>query len=186
MAWLDHEPPTVEDDLDRQIRQAMRDRVAGAEPPDALWARISDQIAAGPSPRRRPPVHTWSHLLAPLVQGVAAVAVLLLLGFSVTTSFVVQTYQVGSQEELVLAVQAPETSLSPVVVEPEPQPIVDTASLTSSADDVLSQGTLLRYQQEAQALERARREEILRIGVPAGNPEMDPLLVNRRALVDPT
>jgi hypothetical protein len=117
---------------------------------------------------------------------VAAVAVLLLLGFSVTTSFVVQTYQVGSQEELVLAVQAPETSLSPVVVEPEPQPIVDTASLTSSADDVLSQGTLLRYQQEAQAMERARREEILRIGVPAGNPEMDPLLVNRRALVDPT
>ena len=186
MAWLDHEPSTTEDELDRMMRQAMRGRMARAEPPDALWTKIRDQVAAGPSPRQRPPVRNWSHLLAPLVQGMAAVFVLVLLGFSLTTSFMVQGYQVGSQDQLALAVQAPDTSPLPALVEPEQQPVQPSPTLASTADDVLSRGVLLRYQQEAQAEESARREAILRIGGPAGNPELDPVLIHRRVLVDPS
>lgn len=111
--------------------------------------------------------------------------VLLLLGFSLSTNFLVHSYQLGTHEQLA----------------PSPLPLVAMAETASSeplpevADrqapvafegmaDLLSQGVLLRYEQEALEAEKAAREAFLRVTRQASNPELDPLLVNRRVLVD--
>ena len=99
MSSLNRRPDLSNAELDKVIRQALRQglkELGAGEPPTAVWEELSHQGTAGPSrQRRQPPARQLRLLLAPLMQGLAATAVLLLLGLSLGPSLWVQSYQCG-------------------------------------------------------------------------------------------
>ncbi|MDW8318587.1 MAG: hypothetical protein RMN53_12195 [Anaerolineae bacterium] len=79
MDWHDL-PPEAEDELlDRTIRRALQRSLGSVQPPPHVWPRLRRQIAGGPARRPRQPVVSASPF-APLVQSLAALCLLLLLG----------------------------------------------------------------------------------------------------------
>jgi hypothetical protein len=80
-----HEPGS--DPLDALIRQALQRNTPSVQPPKRIWERIQGQVTAGPAPTsHRPPAERLSRLFAPFVQGIAATAVLILVGMSLISN----------------------------------------------------------------------------------------------------
>ena len=76
-----------DDPLDGLIRQALQRTTPSVQPPKRIWERIQGQVTAGPAPRsHRPPAERLSRLLAPFAQGIAAAAVLILVGMSLVSN----------------------------------------------------------------------------------------------------
>jgi hypothetical protein len=155
-------------EIDEIIRQALREEVSPCEPPPEVWQRISSQIAAGPAPHRRPPVRSLSQFFAPLMQGLAATAVLLLLGLSLGPNLLWQSYQFGATGQLVDATPMSDDSAA-VEVEPAIEPAI---VLDAGSADMLSVGALRRY--EAETAQNAAP-----VLLQPADPELDPILVNR-------
>lgn len=192
--------------LDETIRHALRANTPSREPPPRVWKRISRQVAAGPAAHGRPPGPSLSQLLAPLVQGLAATAILLLLGFSLGPSLWVQSYQFGSRQEMTPAVEvaALPSSLSTArggqayawaerltavedrlsafevrqpVVTKRPALVESTVDFRDSREDMLSEGVLLRSHEPGEEPGRV-------LYVQAVDPRRDPVLVNLRSADD--
>jgi len=88
-----HEPGG--DPLDALIRQALQRNTPSVQPPKRIWERIQGQVTAGPAPTsHRPPAERLSRLLAPFVQGIAAAAVLILVGMSLVSNRGVEPRQI--------------------------------------------------------------------------------------------
>ena len=80
-----HEPGG--DPLDELIRQTLQRSTRSIQPPAQIWERIQGQVTAGPAPTsHRPPAERLSRLLAPFVQGMAAAAVVVLVGVSLISN----------------------------------------------------------------------------------------------------
>jgi hypothetical protein len=192
--------------LDEAIRHALKANTPFREPPRRVWKRISRQVAAGPAAHGRPPMPSLSQLLAPLVQGLAATAILLLLGFSLGPSLWVQSYQFGSRQAVtpVAKVAALPDAAKPAngghaiawekrltavedrlsdfevpktVVMESPAPVELTFDFEDSREDMLSKGVLLRHRRPAAESSRT-------FYVQAVDPNRDPVLVNLRSSGD--
>ncbi|MEA3337814.1 MAG: hypothetical protein U9R25_18130 [Chloroflexota bacterium] len=158
-----------EEILDDLIRVELQARASGAKPPDRIWESISSQVAAGPSPvRRRPPAFELNRVVAPLVQGLTAAIVLLLLGFSIGPNLWVQTYQFATGREITPTSVAPSVDVTAVPEIAESSRVLTTGS----GADMLSTGVLLRIQEPQESPEA-------RAPTQANYPELDPLLAKR-------
>lgn len=191
----------TEEELDRVIRSALQDEVRNASPSPDVWARISSQVSAGPPRRRRPPSPSLlSRVLAPLAQGLAATAILLLLGLSLGPNLWIQSYRFGAGDQLTPVVPvATEVVAKPVErIEKPVEPVVaptlsviraETRDLRSVAsepgepsppalnpgtEDMLNAGLLLRYRETIPEQQPALMPQIV-------NPELDPVLTYHRS-----
>lgn len=100
MDWQDHQPDPGDTVVDEAIRQSLRQSMGDAEPSNQVWQRLRSQVAAGPSPqRRRVPAATLGSRFAPLIQGLVATSLLLLLGLSLRTSLWEQAYRFGANDD---------------------------------------------------------------------------------------
>ncbi len=94
MDWQELRPEpedTLNDALDQAIRHALRQEAGRVVPPERVWHRINSQISAGPTrPRRRLAAPSRGSLLAPLVQGLAAMVLVLLVGLNILPYVVVE------------------------------------------------------------------------------------------------
>jgi hypothetical protein len=71
------------DFLDELLRQTLQDGTPAVQPSQRVWERIRSQVTAGPAPTsHRPPTERLSRQLAPLVQGLAAAVIVVLVGVS--------------------------------------------------------------------------------------------------------
>lgn len=109
MDWHDLRPEpedTLNEPVDQAIRHALWQEIGRAEPPDRVWRRISAQIAAGPSRRRRRATSAPGSFLAPLAQGVAAMVLVLLLGLNMLP-YIVMEHPVTTEEATPLPLDVP-------------------------------------------------------------------------------
>ena len=75
------------DALDELICQTLQRNTPSAQPPKRIWERIQSQVTAGPAPTsHRPPTERLGWLLAPFVQGLAAVVLFILVGVSLVST----------------------------------------------------------------------------------------------------
>lgn len=121
--------PEAEEAIDEIVRRALHDQVGPAEPSDRVWQQISRQVTAGtarrctlPQPRR---LAGW---LAPVAQGLAATALLLLMGMSLRPDLWQRAYLFGAGDriqEIEVATDVPTPALptrfEQVVVDTEPE-----------------------------------------------------------------
>lgn len=140
MDWQDRQPETRDTDIDEAIRLALRQRVSAAEPPDRVWQRLRSQVAPGsPRQRRRVQPRNISRLFAPIVQGLVATSLLLLLGISMRASLWEQAYRFGADDG-----QQP-TLTAPPPLAPAVAPLVENARVAQgSLDDRESLRILLQ------------------------------------------
>lgn len=196
-------PEITEKELDRVIRSALQSELRNASPPPAVWQRISSQVAAGPSHRRgRPSPGLLSRILAPLAQGLAATAILLLLGLSLGPNLWIQSYRFGADNDMTPVVPAApavvsqpserrEKPIEPVIaptlsaVKAEardlrfvaPEPVERSAPVFNpGTEDMLNAGALLRYRASVSQQQPVLMPQIV-------NPELDPILTHRSALL---
>lgn len=71
----------IPDDLDQLLREAMREQMGRATPPDHVWQRIEHQLRGGPSPVRRR-ASSRAHRTAPLVQALALASLVVVFALS--------------------------------------------------------------------------------------------------------
>jgi len=167
------QPKLTDEELDQEIRHALLRDVDSAEPPERGWQHISRQVAAGPALTQRQPLTSpLNPLMRHFMQGLAAAAVLLLVGLSLGPDLWVGSYRFGTRETLVqpqtpVVISEPTRSVPDAVQENNTIAIV----VFEAEDDILSTGVLLRLRQ-AEPEERLIAPLTLR-------PELDPVLVNR-------
>lgn len=81
MDWQDL-PPEAEDELlDSTIRRGLQRSLGSAQPSPLVWSRLRRQIEGGPAQARRRPAASPTSF-APLIQSLAALCLLLILGAS--------------------------------------------------------------------------------------------------------
>ena len=172
--WQNGRPGNEEDEIDKAIRQSLLARAPKTKPSDDVWERIRQQVTAGPPvrSRRRPPTRRFRFMLPPVMQGLAAIALLALLGFSLTSNLWIQSYQFG------LGMRATPTTVEPMMaaVEAQAQGTVDqpATALVMPTDDILNEGVLIRT-----ALQRQRD---LQVRAQTSDPRLDPSLARQPAV----
>lgn len=109
--------PEADEAIDEVVRRTLHDWVGSAEPPDRVWRQISRQVTAGTARRHRlPRPGRLTGRLAPLMQGLAATALLLLMGMSLRPDLWQRAYLFGAGDRI----QEIETATD--VPTPTPQP----------------------------------------------------------------
>lgn len=166
-----HEPGS--DPLDALIRQALQRNTPSVQPPKRIWERIQGQVTAGPAPTsHRPPVERLSRLFAPFMQGIAAVAVLILVGMSLVSNRGVETRPLKSIDPVPTPVV---TGASAYLVRPRFVGRQDGLTIVDDALDYVSDRNSV--QKHAAQVERSPRPRIL------DDPDIDRILDSHYALV---
>ena len=149
-----HQPhESGSDPLDALIRQALQRNTPSVQPPKRIWERIQGQVSAGPAPTsHRPPVERLSRLFAPFVQGIAATAVLILVGMSLVSNRGVETRPLKSIGPLPTPVV---TGASAYLVRPEFVGKQDGLTIVDDALDYVSGRNSV--QKHAPQVARSRR-----------------------------
>ena len=149
-----HQPHESGDDpLDMLIRQTVQHNTPSVQPPKRIWDRIQGQVTAGPAPTsHHPPAERLSRLFAPFVQGIAAAAVLILMGISL-----VSTREVGIRTfEALDPLATPATvSASALLVRPASVQRQDASAIVDDALDYTSGRDSV--QKDAPQVERSPR-----------------------------
>lgn len=143
MDWQDQQPEIGDTEIDEAFRFALRRRVNAAQPPDRVWQRLRSQMLVNARPPRRFQVRDLSRLLAPLVQGLVATCLLLLLGMGMRVSLWEQAYRFGATDAERPTLTAPLTS--PVTT----SSIAEAAGAGDPLDDRESLRSLLRAEGHA-------------------------------------
>ena len=170
-----HQPHESGDDpLDALIRQALQRNTPSVQPPKRIWERIQGQVTAGPAPRsHRPPAERLSRLLAPFVQGIAAAAVLILVGMSLVSNRGVETRPLEAIGPLPTRIT---TGASASLVRPA---FVQGQSGSAIADDALDYVSGRNpVQKHAPQVERSPRLRVV-----LDDPDIDRILDSHYALV---
>ena len=169
-----HQPYESGDDpLDGLIRQTLQRTTPSVQPPKRIWERIQGQVTAGPAPRsHRPPVERLSRLFAPFVQGIAATAVLILVGMSLVSNRGVETRPLKSIGPLPTPVV---TGANTYLVQPEFVGRQDGLTIADDALDYVSGRNSV--QKPVSQIERSPRPRVL------DDPDIDRLLDSHYALV---
>lgn len=177
MSEWNHLPPDGdEDDLDKVIQQSIRWRTSKAKPSEEVWHRIKQQVEAGPAfGRRHPRARRFRLMWAPLVQGLAAVA-LLLLGFSFTSRLWMKDYGFNLRATVTRPAVDPTAAVAveqTIAVVSQPTP-----ALKLPDDDMMNQGAVLRslHQQEL----------LMQVIAETSDPRRDPSLARRHEPRAPT
>ena len=169
-----HQPYESGDDpLDGLIRQTLQRTTPSVQPPKRIWERIQGQVTAGPAPTsHRPPVERLSRLFAPFVQGIAATAVLILVGMSLVSNRGVETRPLKSIGPLPTPVV---TGVNTYLVQPEFVGRQDGLTIADDALDYVSGRNSV--QKPVSQIERSPRPRVL------DDPDINRILDSHYALV---
>lgn len=164
------------DPLDELLRQMLQRGTPPVQPPDRIWDRIQSQVTAGPAPTsHRPPVERLSRLLAPFVQGLAAAAIVILVGVSLGMNRGGDTRQldtISPQMQIVpVATHQVTVSAQPVVLQRQSGPAAEDDSLAYSP-------SRNRAQRRPSQVERSARLHMI-----TGEPDFDSIMGSRYAFV---
>lgn len=162
------------DPLDELLRETLRRATPPVQPPNRVWDRIQSQVTAGPAPTsHRPPTERLSRLLAPFVQGLAAAAIVILIGVSLGANQGGDTRQLDAISPQVVPATVHEVAVSaqPPAVQRQSGPDVEGDSL------VYSPGRDEAQRRASQVERPARLRMITR------DPDIDSILDSRYAFV---
>jgi hypothetical protein len=167
-----NEPYSYEpvDPLDELIRRSLQHSTPSVQPPARVWEQIQGQVTAGPAPTSHcPPTERLSRLLAPLVQGLAAAVIFILVGLSLGAARLNDTRLVESTSPL----------SAPPVVEPRAVP-PQTASVQRlgrlAAEDESFDYRLSQSRPQKHAAQAARATHT---GLASADPDADLVLSSR-------
>lgn len=160
------------DALDELIRQTLQRNTSSAQPPKRIWERIRSQVTAGPAPAsHRPPAERLGRLLTPFVQGLAAVALFILVGVSLVSTRWTDPRQVETI--------SPQPG--PVTSEPSAPPTSAVSIQRLARLDAVEDAFDLGLSRSPVRRQDRQIERVTRLSMASGDPDRDLVLNSRYA-----